>query len=220
MKTSRLILSTFLGFTLLGGCSTSDFTYERSYVSADKIQVVESLEQTRISTDAFDATVMKTLSKYYKRHGDGPMDLTISYDPKNHKKGAAWAARQAGDLKTALSKAGVGDVSTRILPVHHAPSTTFIRFASVDALPPEECRDQETPGLHKIGEYGRDYALGCGVKSIFAKQVSRKSDLKGRSGVGSSASERISVRLAALNADPNPQDFISTFVLQEVDSEN
>lgn len=212
----------FIGFGLLflSACSKSDLTYEPSFNTAERIRVLEKIEQTRISTKMLYGGTLSVLSEYYKTHGDGVLDLTVSYDPKDHTKGAAWAAREAGSLKASLSDLGVKQVQTRILPVQNSPSTTFVRFASVHLLPPKDCDGEITPGLYTGQEHGREYKIGCGMKTLFAQQVSRKADLKGVSRLDPSGSARISAQLGVLNTNPEPQEFISTFALTEVDQDN
>ena len=210
-----------LGFTVLSACSTSDLTYESTFNSVDKIRLVESIEKTKISTDSLNSGTLNVLERYFRRHGEGPLDMTVTYDPKDHKKGAAWAAREMARIKGDLANKGLENVDARILPVSGSESATFIRFVSVDALPPEECVDEAIGGLTTTStDQDRDYPIGCGVKTLFAKQISRKSDLRGRGGIDSANSERISNYIAQLRADPNPQEFISTFALTEVDDDN
>ena len=148
--------------------------------SENRVQLVdEKIVQEIPSADLTPAAV-QALAEHYEKHGDGPFDLTLTYDPKSKDITAMSVSDRSAELVSALHKAGVSDVRAHILPIKDSEgSTAIISYMGYNALAPKDC--ELMPGIE-----GRDinvnanYKLGCSVDTLFARQIARPKDLNGQ----------------------------------------
>lgn len=167
-----------LAFTaLLPGCDL----YEEGHLSENRLQVVEDRYVEKVPVSALSESSLSALGEHYNRHGDGPVDLTMVYDPQSRSNTAMHASTELARLTKALRVQGIRNVNGNILPVADAGDEpqAIISFTSYDARPPENC-----PVMHGIEDTtvdnNPDYKFGCSVDTVFAKQIARPKDLAGQ----------------------------------------
>ncbi|MEM7618217.1 MAG: CpaD family pilus assembly lipoprotein, partial [Pseudomonadota bacterium] len=94
------------------------------------------------------------------------------------------AQRELNMIVSSLRKKGVDNVATSVMPVSGNKPMLIVTYESAVVLPPSDC--DETPGLndYQTGRFIGDYKFGCGVETMFAKQISDPNDLYGTEGLG------------------------------------
>ncbi len=162
----------------LGGCFSM---YSEGNLSDNRVQVKQERFFEQMDAGQADGAYIANLGKYYMRHGDGVIDLSVTYTPKSNEATAMLAGNEVSRLVEAMRKNGMRDVNANILPVqgYNAPQV-IISFASYVAQAPKDC--DVMPGIDHTNIYSDpDYKLGCSMETVFARQVSRPKDLKGQS---------------------------------------
>jgi len=182
MKNNKLVMTvpyTMLALIalcmLLTGC-----LYEPSSVSKNRIQVEQEEFRDKVSVASLNDSALKGLATHYRRHGDGPLNLTVTYDPKAKTANAMHAGDQIGRLVERLSFEGVSNVDANILPVKDqgGEMQALISYTAYNALAPKDCG--VLPGMRDTeADIDEEYKLGCSVDTLFAKQIARPKDLKG-----------------------------------------
>ena len=156
-----------------------------SHVTTNKIQLLETSEYDTYATSNVSAFLLADIAAKQVSEGNGPMDVTVTFDPSSKVNTKAKAEREIARMVSALESQGVRDVRGTVLPVNAPPnySVTTIRYARLTASGPKDCgkmpgyEDRATAGdtdIHKAYEYG------CTVEDIFAQQVARPADLLGQ----------------------------------------
>lgn len=176
------------GVALLGACG--DIVYEPSHVSTSKPQVQSHDVYEEIAISALDAQTISSLSSHYTRYGDGGVDLSVTYDPAQPS-GAMEASSEAARLSEAFRRRGLDDVDVEILPIKdQGPEMrALLAYQSYSAHAPDDCTD--IPGLKDRNiDPDPDYKFGCSLDEVFAKQIARPKDLKGRSAVNPTSDGR------------------------------
>lgn len=117
----------------------------------------------------------------YGRYGEGPIDLTVSFDPSSKSYNATKAVDELASLKSMLARKGMQNVNISTLPVSGLEQPTLmVAYDMVTAQGPSDCGNME--GLYDntttpdIGQY----RFGCGTEQMLARQISRPADLRGR----------------------------------------
>ena len=176
---------------LLSACTQST----PSMMNTAKVELARetSVEQIPIS-EVNEANIGK-LAHQYRKYGSGPLDLTMTFDPKS-KDFTAMNARRALDVvEQDLRKNGVSNITAQTLAVPDGKASLMVSYDIVQAMAPSNC--EPMPGLYnnETGRFIGDYKFGCGVETVFAKQIARPSDLEGRSEMGVRDARRDSVIL-------------------------
>ncbi len=159
-----------------GGCTLDTPTK----VSQERIQV----EHERFAEDHevanFSQGQVVALAQHYEKHGEGPMELTVTYDPQSSTATAKRATDDAARLVNALRKEGIFDVEANILPVKNsAVNKVMVAYDGYNALAPADC--QLIAGLaDRTVDADEDFELGCSIDTLFAQQIEKPSDLKGK----------------------------------------
>ena len=156
--------------------------HEETKLSQNRIQVQKERVVEEIPVRLLDNNVVAGMATHYERHGDGPLELTVTYDPKSRSNGAMKANNEAARIVKALRRNGVRNVQPGILPVNNpgAESVALITYTSYNALPPKGC-DKKMAGFEDGWiEAEEDYRLGCTIDTVFARQIARPKDLKGQ----------------------------------------
>lgn len=162
---------------IVSGCEQ----YHPTSVTENRIQVEEEKFTDSVPVSQMNDAAMETLAKHYSKHGDGPLELTVTYDPKATKSGAMHASDEAAKLSKALRLKGVDHVEAGILPVKDAGTemNVMLAYSAYYAKPPKDCT--LIAGLENQGvEVEEDYKLGCTRETLFARQIARPKDLKGQ----------------------------------------
>ncbi len=124
---------------------------------------------------------LSALASQYGRYGEGPIEMTVSYDPSSKNYTAMKAVNALSDIKEKMARKGLHNVTTSTLPVSGQDEPMLmVSYDMVTAQGPSDCGYME--GLYnnattpQIGEY----RFGCGVEQQLARQISRPADLRGR----------------------------------------
>lgn len=173
---SRIVLIALMAPVLLPGCALE----EPDHFTPNKVRVQEEKVSHNFSAAELNAGAVAALAEDYRRYGDGPIDLTITYDAKA-RSGAMKASDEAVRLSGLLRKNGVRDVKTAIMPVHQSGTEmrVLVGYNGYAALAPKDCTMMT--GLEtRTVNVEEDYKLGCSTQTLFARQVARPKDLKGQ----------------------------------------
>ena len=176
MFKSSLKIIALTSVMFAGACSLDTPTK----MTEKRLQVEHERFVEDTTVEAFDNAQVAALAQHYTRHGSGPLDLTVTYDPKSKETTAMGASAQAAKLVDDLRALGVSDVNANILPVKDsAVSKLLITYDGYNALPPQDC--EMMSGYKNRGtEVDPDYEMGCSVDTLFAKQIARPKDLNGQ----------------------------------------
>lgn len=162
---------------LLAGCGLSapdHFTESRVQVQQEKLSAALPVSQ-------FDEAKVAEMAKHFAKSGEGPVELTVTYDPYSRKATAMNARNEARRISALLRKNGVEDIRADILPVVDSGDemNAMFSYTYYSALPPADC--EMLPGVtSRTVDAEADYELGCTVDTLFARQVARPKDLAGQ----------------------------------------
>lgn len=188
---------------LTGGCSM----YSEGHFTPNRIQVEEQKFAEEIPVAALDKDKIAGLARYYSSHGDGTVDLTVTYDPKSRNNTAMKAGDAVARLVAALRKEGLRDVNGTILPVNQQgeESVAIISFLSYNALAPKDCAVMEGYENQEL-TVTEDYKLGCTVDTVFARQIARPKDLKGQGASGEPTEGRSASNIVDMQRSGAPNE--------------
>ena len=162
---------------VLTGCNLR----EPSKLADKRLQVEQETFSDTVAVADLNASAVRGLSNHYRKHGDGPLELTVMYDPKSRTGGAMKASDEAARLASEMRAQGVADVDVSVMPVKDSGEEmqALISYTAYNALAPKDC--DVMPGMRDLSMgIEEDYGLGCTVETLFAKQVARPKDLKGQ----------------------------------------
>lgn len=165
----------------LAGCEM----HAPTTLNTEKMQVRQEPYFLDVPAHQADEGVAESVAHHYTRHADGPLRLSVTYDPKNYRNTAMAATQKAADLARVLRKNGVGMVETDILPVSGQgdESQVLISYDSYTAHAPSGCTTM--PGTENtLIEPEEGYKLGCTIQTMMAKQIARPKDLEGQGAPG------------------------------------
>ena len=171
---------------------------EPTWVNSSRVEVHEEGFTDRFDTASLDKGTLRAIGVNYYRYGNGPMDISVSYDPRSGTNTAAAASREAGRIRDELSRNGVKSIriSTAGSEGSGDKSSTVISFPALTARPPENCgtmpgySDLQTNLPDSAEGPSKGYEIGCTIETMMAKQVSRPGDLLGRPGFETDADAR------------------------------
>jgi type IV pilus biogenesis protein CpaD/CtpE len=179
MKTARvaLCLLTLLG---IAACtqSTPPMVNSRPLVVTDET-VIDQIPLNAIN----DATLSALAGQYTKSSSGEPLDLTMTFNPSSRTYTQNSATNTLAQVETVLRRKGVGNLRSQTMAVPNGDPVLIITYDALSALPPPGCPD--TPGLYdyQTSRFIGDYPFGCGVETMFAKQITDPSDLLGVEGL-------------------------------------
>lgn len=161
---------------LLSGCLA-----EPTKLSQNKVQVQQEKFTDNVAVASLNDAAIKGLADHYRRHGDGPLDLTVTYDPKSKSSGAMRASDEAARLAGSMRGYGINNVRANIVPVHNSGGDmrALMSYMAYDALAPKDCSLMAGVDNRDIS-VEEDYKLGCSTETLFARQIARPKDLKGQ----------------------------------------
>ena len=162
---------------VLSACSLD----EPTKLNNNRVQVQKERFAQEVPAAELDDAALAGMARHYSRYGDGALDLTVTYDPSSRNSTAMSATNEASRIVKGLRDYGVKNVQPNILPVNGQgdQQMALITYTSYKALAPKDC--DLLPGMaHTNVHVDEDYKLGCTVETVFAKQIARPRDLKGR----------------------------------------
>lgn len=168
-----------LGFSCvsLSGCDL----HRETYIGGKRLQVHQQDFVQDIEIEALNEQAVRDLAARYDRSGQGPMQLTVTYDPRSKNNTAMSASDAAAGFAYALRREGVKDLTANILPVKDSGehARVLVTFDSYKASAPDDCPMMAGLDGGSI-EARSEYPLGCSLENVFAKQIARPSDLAGK----------------------------------------
>ncbi len=177
-KTGKYILLLALAASVSGVSSCR--MYKEGTLTEKKIQVAEERYVQEVEFDGTQKAVLGSVGKHYERYGDGPMHLSVLYNPSSNVDTSMKATQEAADLANTLRvTVPPGLLKVDIMPVKNLESMkALVTFNTYTAKAPD-CAVMS--GLdereHRID---MDYEMGCSVQSVMARQIARPKDLLGR----------------------------------------
>lgn len=179
----------FLALTaviLLSGCSVQSETWVNQ---AGRAQVTEDQFADYLETSKLNPSTLQSISSYYQRFGNGPMNVVVAYDPLSKTNTVSKAEKALGIIRKGLFQNGVRNINAISSPVKGSGdiSTTLVSFPALTASAPASCGtmpgykdpSQDIPNDTNIKP---PYGYGCTIETLLAKQVARPSDLMGAQG--------------------------------------
>lgn len=187
-KFLSLTASVLVGGFLLQGCDK--IVHEPTHLNKSKLQVEEEAFFEDVTVDKMDAAYVAALSEHYTRQGDGSVELSVTYDPKSKTNTAMHASQHIARISEMFRKNGVA-VNTMIMPVKGSGniSRALVSYDAYTVKTAEDCTMMAGYEDRNV-DTSEDYKFGCTRDSIFAKQISRPSDLAGRSEVKTTSDGR------------------------------
>src|SRR5688572_7926413 len=143
MKTKFLdIMFVFMGVAVLISLCSCEM-YQAPYTSPNRMQVVEGDFFEQVAVAQASESYLQEIAAGYERHGNGPMDVTVTYDPSSKSNTAMRAGNAASRIGNTLHRNGVHDVNVSTMPVHAQgnASDVLIAYNSYVAQGPKDCRD-------------------------------------------------------------------------------
>ena len=180
-----------LAIGFLSACTQST----PSMMNVSKIELAHEtiVEQIPLS-DVTDSN-MSVLASHYHKNGKGPVDLTMTYDPKSKTFTAMKAIHALKKAEGVLKRKGLNNISAQTLAVPDGKPSLMVSYDIARAQAPSDCGHM--PGLQSndTTRFIDEYKFGCGVETMVAKQVAHPSDLEGTSEMGSRPARRDAVVL-------------------------
>ncbi|MEM7651271.1 MAG: CpaD family pilus assembly lipoprotein [Pseudomonadota bacterium] len=172
-----MVLALIIVVMMLTGCDLS----EPTNLSQNRIQVEEEKFSDSIAVSSMNDAAIHGLASHYTKHGDSPLSLTVTYDPKSKTSNAMHASDAAARLSGDLRAKGVPDVQASILPVKDLGSEmhAMVSYTAYNALAPKDCKTMDGFENQTVNN-DKDYRLGCTIDTVFARQIARPKDLKGQ----------------------------------------
>lgn len=173
---------------LLSGC-TSIVESDTWVNQAGRVQVAEDQFTDTVETSKMDDGMVRAVSDYYDRFGNGPLNVVVSYDSQSRINTRDRADMALNSIKARLVRNGVRDVNGALSVMKGSGdiSTTLVSFSAVTASAPAGCGTM--PGYKDPSEdipndtnIKAPYGYGCTIETLLAKQVVKPSDLGGRAG--------------------------------------
>lgn len=173
----------------ISGCTQSTTTMMN--VSPTELAHETNVEQ--IPVDEIDDVNLALLAEHHRKHGTGPLELTMTYDPKARDFTAMKAVHELKKVEQLLKYKGVKDITTQTLPVPDGKPSLMVTYDMVNARPPSDCTPM--PGLdnNETGRFIGDYKFGCGVETLLSKQIARPADLQGNDEMDTRTARRESI---------------------------
>lgn len=153
-----------------------------SMMNENRAELVDSTTVDQLPVTEVSDAYIEAITKDYNRYGEGPMELTVSYDPKSKSYTAMKAVNDLAQIKNKLAQKGLHNVKTSTMPSDGAKPQLMVTYDTVTAQAPSSCAPM--PGMkgYKTSRFIDDrYRFGCGIETQMARQIYRPADLKGTS---------------------------------------
>jgi len=141
-KTKMAVSMPYTILALIALCmllTACDLYEETSMNTSSKIQLQESRYSETYDVGNLDDVMLVSVVRHYTKHGDGPLDLTVTYDPKVSGAGAMKAGDEVSRIATFLRKKGISQVKAGIMPVVNSGKDmqALVSYDSYYAAAPE-----------------------------------------------------------------------------------
>jgi type IV pilus biogenesis protein CpaD/CtpE len=187
LKKSSVLVLAGCAALALGACSMETDTS----LAMKRVRLEYGPTYDAKALSAMTGPALHQLADDYTRTGQGPLELTVSYDPRSATNTAMNAATEAARLAGELHYMGVKDVKTGVLPVNGLgnEAQVLVRYEAVNAAAPEGC--EYMGGFDgKQTAADENYGYGCSVEMFLARQIARPGDLAGRGGMDAADGRR------------------------------
>ena len=176
----------FIPLVALGACTQTT----PSMMNSNKLIVAQETIIDQIALTDMNKAIVSRIADYYNKNATGALGVTVTYDPNSNSFGRTQANREARDIAAALKQHNIKSVMTETVAIPNSEPFVIINYDTTVALAPANCG--ETPGLedYQTGRFIGDYKFGCGVESMFAKQIAHPNDLYGNSRLGTRYARR------------------------------
>lgn len=181
---------------LLSACTQTTPTM----MNTSPVELVNEAVLEQVPAQDIDKINIDALAAQYRKSGNSPLDLTMTYDPAAKDFTAMNALHRLKDIKNKLYQKGVSNITAQTLAVPQGSPSLMISYDMVRAQAPSDCTPM--PGLanNETGRFIGDYKFGCATESMIAKQIARPSDLQGNSVMDARAARRDSVVVEGYSA--------------------
>lgn len=200
-----LTCSALVSVLALGACDTLIYGGP-SQLTQSKAELYKDQFATEVETGSLSDGQINGIARGYWSNGNGPMNVSVTFDPQSKTNTAKKANTEALKLTTALKKYGVKNIQygTTAIEQTGALSRTMISYDSVKAQPPKDC--PEPLGMKFAeGDFGDDYKMGCSIETFTARQIARPADLAGTRVMDSNSGRRDANLLEFYQSgQPNP----------------
>lgn len=177
MTLTRTLLMAVAGCAMLAACQQST----PSMMNTSRVELSTQTGIDQVPVSRVNDGYLSALASQYGRYGEGPIDLTISYDPSSKSYTAMKAVNQLASFSETLGRKGLSNVTTSTLPVNgQGEPMLMVAYDMVTASAPSDCGAMEGLYDNKTSRNVGDYRFGCGVEQMLARQISRPADLRGR----------------------------------------
>jgi len=191
MKNCRTF-ALLLAVGLLSACSMNSPTW----VNQNRVEVHQDQFTDTFETAKLDKGMLRAISIYHYRFGNGPLNVMVGYDPKSKTNTLGKAKLESKRIEDGLRLNGVKDMTLQTVALDGTGdrSLTTVTFDALLAKAPKKCGT--IPGYNSpttvpdTAEGIPPYELGCTIETLMAQQVSRPGDLLGRPGFETNADGR------------------------------
>lgn len=167
----------------VSGCSRK--LYEEGNITTNRVQVEQTKFSETVKSSEFDNGYARALGMHYDATGEGGVNVSVLYDPKSRANTAMHASQHVSRVASLMRDNGIHDLEANILPIQNLgdEAEIMVTFMSYEAHAPKDC--ETMPGFKDtdIG-YREDYAIGCTVETVIARQIARPKDLAGQGSSG------------------------------------
>lgn len=204
----RILLagSAIVSVLALGACDAIVYGGD-SNLTQSHAELYNDRFETEIETGSLSDGQITGLARGYWSKGNGPMTVTVTFDPKSKTNTAKKANTEALGLAAALKNQGVRNLKygTAAIEQSGAISRTMISYDSIKARPPEDCPEPLSMEFAEH-DHGEDYKIGCSVETYTARQVARPADLAGNKVMDNASGRRNANVLEIYQmGQPNPE---------------
>lgn len=188
MKKIIFVLPFVLPFILMACTQTTPSMMNTSKPELSRETVVE-----QIAVEDINDGLLSRIAAHHRKSSNGPLELTITYDPKSKSFTAMKAVNELKHVSEVLKYKGVRNMVTQTLVVPEGNPSLLVSYDTVMAHAPSDC--DIMPGLdtNKTGRFLGDYKFGCSVETMFTQQIARPADLEGNATLGKRDARRDSV---------------------------
>ncbi|MCI5061232.1 MAG: CpaD family pilus assembly lipoprotein [Alphaproteobacteria bacterium] len=189
MKNSRYILILPVLVVLLAGCTQTT----PSMMNTSRIESIQGSTIEQIPLADLDEASIAVIAEQHRRYGTGPLDLTMTFDPKSKDFTAMKAIQTTKTIQESLKQKGVPHSSVQTMAVSEGTPSLIVTYDTVQVQAPSDCAPM--PGLtnYDTTRFIEEYKFGCGVETMMAKQIARPKDLTGNAELDTRGGRRESV---------------------------
>ncbi|MCB1530999.1 MAG: hypothetical protein H6853_04415 [Rhodospirillales bacterium] len=187
MEKTKIFLTALTGCLVLGGCIHQSTP---SMMNTSRAELVSQTSMEQVPLSGVDDGYLSSLAAQYDRYGDGPIDLTMTYNPKSKSFTSMKAVSELARINRTLAQKGIVNVKTATMPVEGEEPVLMVSFDTVHAQAPSDCGEMPALRDHNTSRDINGYRFGCGVETMLARQISRPGDLRGKETTGSADARR------------------------------